>query len=318
MLPGASTLFYKNDPLTPAILQELRDAGMECVELADYHPNWSYLKVAWLRQLRSDLADCGLSVNSVHTHIAWYDPELLLSHVDSARRERAVEAHLRAVDALAMIDCPILLTHDIVIPTAAEAGEEEHHRRRALFVEALGRVADYAATAGIQVAIENTTRGYAADTHVLRGIIADAGRDNIGIVVDTGHANLFPPADAHIRAAGKRLITLQIDDSSDHANQHILPGRGTTDWAALMRALVEVDYAVLRLRAELPRGHPRAGRELPLADEPCPAARRNRVALSPPRAPCPPPLPMRPCPRAGRGGTVGAFFTVKAAEHGGR
>jgi sugar phosphate isomerase/epimerase len=242
MLPGASTIFYKDAPLTPAVLEEVRAAGMACVELTDYHPNWSYLKASWLRQLRQDLNNVGLIANSLHTHIAWFDPELILSHPDAARRQRAVEVYLRAVDALAIVGCPILLTHDIVIPEAAEVGAAEHASRRSAFIESLARVAEYAATAGISVAIENTTRGYAADTRALRGMIADGGRDNVGICVDTGHANLFPPAADHIRAAGDALITLQIDDSSDHANQHTLPGRGTTDWPALMQALAEVGY----------------------------------------------------------------------------
>jgi sugar phosphate isomerase/epimerase len=241
MLPGASTIFYQNDPLTPAVLEELRTAGMECVELTDYHPNWSYLKVSWLKQLRQDLADAGLTVNSLHTHIAWFDPDLILSQADPVRRERAIEVYLRAVDAQAILGCPILVTHDIVIPLADEVGEAEHLSRRSAFVESLARLAEYAATgAGIEIAIENGTRGYSADTHNLRGIIAEIGAANIGICIDTGHANLHPPAADHIRAADEKLITLQIDDSSDHANQHTLPGRGTTDWPALMRALSEV------------------------------------------------------------------------------
>jgi len=243
MLPGASTIFWKDEPLTPALLERLRGAGMECVELTDYHPNWSYLKASWLRGLRSDLEKAGLVANSLHTHFYWFDPELILSHTEQPRRERAVEVYLRAVDALEMLGCPILLTHDIAIPEAAEAGEAEHERRRALFVDSLSRIADYAAGAGISVAIENTTRGYGADTRVLREIVADAGRENIGICIDTGHANLFPPAAAHIRAAGDALITLQIDDSEGHARQHTLPGRGTTDWPALMTALTETRYA---------------------------------------------------------------------------
>lgn len=242
MLPGASTIFYKNDPLIPAVLEELRAAGMECVELTDYHPDWSYLKVSWLRQLRQELEAAGLVVNSLHMHIAWFDPELILSHPDAARRDRAVEVYLRAVDAQAIVGCPILLTHDIIIPEASEVGEAEHTSRRSAFVESLARVAEYAAAAGITIAIENGTRGYSADTRTLRGIIADTGAENIGICVDTGHANLYPPAADHIRAAGDALITLQIDDSSDHANQHTLPGRGTTDWPALMQALAEVRY----------------------------------------------------------------------------
>lgn len=242
MLPGASTIFYKNDPLTPALLDELRGAGMACVELTDYHPNWTYLNRAWLRQLRDDLAAADMTPNSLHTHFAWFDPDLILSHPEPVRRQRAVEVYLRAVDALAIVGCPILLTHDIAIPAVDEVGIDEHLRRRETFIASLATVAEYAATAGVQIAVENTTKGYGADTGMLRGLLADVGHDNIGICIDTGHANLHPPVDAHIRVAGERLITLQINDSSDHANQHVLPGRGTTDWLSLMATLVEVRY----------------------------------------------------------------------------
>ncbi len=242
MLLGASTLYARNDPLTPSLLAGLRATGMACVELTDYHPNWSYLSVAWLRDLAHALDASGLTLNSVHTHFAWYDPALVLFHAEPGRRRRAVDMYRRAIDALAMLGSPILVTHDLALPEANVDGADAHAHAREALVGSLREVADEAAASGVRVAIENTTRGYAAAVSALHGLITDAGRANVGICIDTGHANLVGSAADAIRAAGDRLITLQVDDSRDHQTQHTLPGRGTTDWQGVMRSLADIGY----------------------------------------------------------------------------
>ena len=67
--------------------------------------------------------------------------------------------------------------------------------------------------------------------------------ERFGICLDTGHANLTQiNQPAAIRAMGKRLRALHINDNRGVKDDHILPFTGTIRWSPLMKALGEIDY----------------------------------------------------------------------------
>lgn len=252
---GLSTVFCKDEPLTPPLFAALRRLGIETVELADYHPNFSYLHARSLAAIRQMLADAGLTPNSVHTHFCWHDPAFSLATIAPARRRRAVEVYLRGVDALHTLGCPILVTHDLAL--AAGPAAPDHRTQWAAAVESLQEVAAYAGTAGVSVAVENA--GWAQPAQ-LRDLVRQVGAANVGLCVDTGHyaPDHGPAADA-IQAAGDLLLTTHIEDRRTGGPGHLLPLHGSIDWAGVMHALGEVGYTgnfVYELTARRPADVP--------------------------------------------------------------
>ena len=237
---GASTIPFLKEPLTREVLAKFRDAGIESLELCDYHPNFDFSDSGFRAFLRQALPDMGFHLNSIHIHLKNRDPACDLASLDEAGRRKALDDHRQAVDLAADLGGCILVTHDIAIP---EPEEEFGLEKRAAFLQNLGEVAGYAAPAGVRLALENTgPRRYTGDPQRLVGLLEDLGAPNVDAVIDTGHRNLGgDPAEA-LRTVGSHLITLHLHDNRGERDEHLLPGRGNIAWDEVNRALAEIGY----------------------------------------------------------------------------
>jgi sugar phosphate isomerase/epimerase len=76
----------------------------------------------------------------------------------------------------------------------------------------------------------------------------------LGLTLDIGHCRCNEPAppDACVRAAGPRLVHVQIDDMRSGVHEHLDFGAGEVDFPPVLRALAEVGYHGL-VSVELPR-----------------------------------------------------------------
>jgi sugar phosphate isomerase/epimerase len=103
--------------------------------------------------------------------------------------------------------------------------------------------------AGIRMTLENLP--YKCDyplltVEELRPLVDGYPRDQVGLVVDTGHVGVhrMDPV-AEIRAAGERLHGTHLHDVdfSQPDADHRAPTHGGLDWNAILGALSEVGYA---------------------------------------------------------------------------
>ena len=222
------------------MLAEFRDAGIESLELCDYHPNFDFADSGFRAFLRQALSDMGFHLNSIHIHLKNRDPACDLASLDEAGRRKALEGHKQAVDLAADLGGCILVTHHIAIPEPEEALGME---KRAAFLKNLWEVAGYAAPVGVRLALENTgPRRYTGDPQRLVGLLEDLGAPNVGAVIDTGHRNLGGDPAAALRTVGRHLITLHLHDNHGERDEHLLPGRGNIAWDEVNRALAEIGY----------------------------------------------------------------------------
>jgi sugar phosphate isomerase/epimerase len=74
--------------------------------------------------------------------------------------------------------------------------------------------------------------------------LVDALKDpRVGICWDFGHGNLNKlDQEKSLRAIGKRLKALHVDDNHGWADEHLLPFQGNVPWTALMPVLREIGY----------------------------------------------------------------------------
>ena len=67
--------------------------------------------------------------------------------------------------------------------------------------------------------------------------------DRLGILLDTGHAHVNGEVFSEILPRCKGIpFHIHIDDNDTSADQHLMPGAGTIDFAALKEGLVNIDY----------------------------------------------------------------------------
>ena len=237
---GASTIPYRSEPLTHEVLAKFSEVGIESLELCDYHPNFTFADFGFRAFLRQALGGMGFHLNSIHIHLKHRDPACDLASLDPAQRRKALGDHKQAVDLAAELGGCILVTHDIAIPGP---DEELGPEKRAAFLQNLGEVAEYAAPAGVRLALENTgPRGYTGDPQRLVALLEDLGAPNVGAVIDTGHRNLGGDPAGALRTVGGHLITLHLHDNHGEQDEHLLPGRGNIAWDEVNRALAEIGY----------------------------------------------------------------------------
>ncbi len=184
------------------------------------------------QETRRLLADRGLMVLSL-------TPENVdLAHPDPDVRARALDYYLRLLDFAAALEAPLISCHGAVGRIRPlDSLEAEWH----WFAEGVGRIAERAQELGLQVAVELLNR---YESHLLNTaaeglrLLEQVAAPNMGLLLDAYHMNIEEPdLPGAIRMAGERLFLFHVADSNRQG-----VGRGHTDFAALFRALREIDY----------------------------------------------------------------------------
>ena len=105
----------------------------------------------------------------------------------------------------------------------------------------LEKVCRYAEDKNVAIALENSTS--MENMEFILGLVEAVDAPNIGICVDTGHANLGDlTAPRAIRMAGEKLLTTHLQDNFGERDDHMAPGMGVIDWEDVFRALKEIGY----------------------------------------------------------------------------
>lgn len=228
---GACTWLFGDLDLTE-IARRLRALQFDGVELMGdlnrYEP----------REVSAILQDQGLSVFSLTP------ADADLAHPNPKIRSGAIDYFLRLLDFAAAIDHPLIACHGLVGRIRPVAGSTQD-LERAVFVDAVRKIAERARTMGLRLVMEALNR---YESHLLN-TAAEAvrfvqdllalGVDNVGILMDAYHMNIeeADPAQA-LRSAGDHLWLCHAADSNRQAI-----GRGHTDFVSQMATLACVGYA---------------------------------------------------------------------------
>jgi len=237
---GVSTCLAPNLPRAE-FLEKAAAAGLRELELGadpDIFGNW----LAHPAQARREIEAAGLRVRSVHTPEAGWGN----SSLDPARRRAAAEASAECLAPAAAVGAEVVVWHPTgagkdYLPETASAHRANARESLAVFI---GRARRF----GLRVAVENLPRRGTprplTSVEELLPLVSEFGPE-AGICLDAGHANANGlSAAAEVRAAGARLFAVHIQDNDGLGqDQHLIPGKGTTDWPAFVQALDGIGYA---------------------------------------------------------------------------
>jgi sugar phosphate isomerase/epimerase len=240
---------------------------------------WNYLKPFGDRaRLLPTLRQMAASGLGVELWLDWSaEPELLKPERWPVLREAlrgvpCLSAHSRLVHFfdLGVLEeelqlCAFLEASPLVVHPRSlglEAGTLDAAAKPGVFDKAqrelLRRILRRAASRGVRLALENGPMDLLAQ--VLEAVDGLPGDRQLGICIDTGHANLhrdlYPePAVAFLHTFASRLVHLHLSDNGGQADDHAIPGRGTIDWQAVARTLAEGGFrgpVVLELWTDSP------------------------------------------------------------------
>jgi sugar phosphate isomerase/epimerase len=227
------------------LIAAIAAAGFRHVELyvdPESPESWAHDPAA----MRGQLHEAGLTPCSLHTPVqAWKN-----NHPDDAVRRASVEAAAACFVPAKELGVEVIVTH----PTSPDSPltDEEYPANFQRARESLTELAGRAATVGVRLAVENLPargkpRPGAAVGEVLE-LIEGLG-ETVGVCLDAGHSNANGrDAAEEVRLGGDRVIAVHIQDNDGKGEDlHWMPGRGTTDWDSLVRALDEIGFEAPRV-----------------------------------------------------------------------
>ncbi|MFH1085536.1 MAG: sugar phosphate isomerase/epimerase [Chloroflexota bacterium] len=237
-----TTALVDDLPLEEA-LRALAEAGFTQVEISGKDA----VMQAWLADpaaLAGALRRFGIVPRSIHTPGAGWDNAAPQEEI----RLASVAVGLTTIEQAAALGAELVIVHankpnGDFTPEGVGASWA---RSRASLVA----LAEHAGRFGVKLALENLpARGTPRPTAKMEQVLAliDGLGDHVGVCLDAGHSNangLSAADDARI--AGAKLWALHIQDNDGLGeDQHWIPGQGTTDWAAFLRALDEIGFTGL-------------------------------------------------------------------------
>ena len=235
---GLSTGCFYQTPFVDC-LETIRGSGFSMIEVVFSAPHLDYKDSGRVREAAARVDALGLEAYSFHAPFA---DDIDISSPDAARREHALEAILRAIDAAALLG-----VHYFVIHPGPENTEIPSREERLLRIEhvcsVLERVAAHCSEVGIQCVLENKLPhlvfGQSAD---LLWILACLKGNRVGACLDTGHAHLAGDLYPLVYKMAPYLRLLHVHDNKGHGDDHLPPGDGRIDWTALLKELAAVNF----------------------------------------------------------------------------
>ncbi len=235
-----SSFLYLNYPLTEAI-RRISQAGYNGIDIWGGRPH-AYrrdLRQFEIEELKGLLKSYTLGVASFIPAQFRY-PTSLCSNNEIIRQDSIAYIQDSIKTAFAL-GAPIVS----VCPGHSLFGQEAVEAWRSLRTS-LDDICLFAMPYNIKIAIEPADR-YETD---LIQTVADALRmineldcDNLGVVLDTGHAHVVGESAVDALATAKdRLFHIHIDDNLGLRDQHLVPGQGSFDFSAFLKALEKSGY----------------------------------------------------------------------------
>lgn len=219
---GVFYWFGYNMPVKPC-MELIRNAGFESMMLwwGDEYEAFNGPKELLPEAARSH----GLAVENVHVPYEHCN-ELWL---DTLSGDEITAMYMRCIDGCADHGIPAAVMHVTRGDAPPPPGS--------LGLDRMKRVAERAELRGVDIALENLRKPEYLDYIYER---VDSGR--LKFCYDSGHENCYSKGTDLLHKHAARLCALHLHDNDGAADQHLLPGDGTVDWANVKTALAEAGY----------------------------------------------------------------------------
>ncbi|MFZ1813727.1 MAG: sugar phosphate isomerase/epimerase family protein [Rhizobiaceae bacterium] len=166
-----------------------------------------------------------------------------LAPVDPAIREVVKKRILQGLDICEEIGATQMVLHSPYTIWDHNNLDNEHGGREVKvrrFRQTLEAAVKRAEEAGVEIVLENVE-----DMDPALRVELAAGFDSkaLKVSLDTGHAHFVhcthgaPPVDYYVKAAGKALAHVHLQDVDGYADRHWVPGLGTISWHAVFEAI---------------------------------------------------------------------------------
>jgi sugar phosphate isomerase/epimerase len=248
-----STYRYVNQPLGPALLAEISQAGIKSVEIFCAPQHFSYREPPAVRELADALGEYHLELHSLHSPTERdLSPgresgvPISISDTERIRRLDAVDEVKRTLEVAERIPFRFLVQH------IGHGRQSADPRKLDAAFSSLEHLCIFAKARGVAIALENTLGELGAPTS-LQHFISDTHLHDLRLCFDTGHAHIEEGVEVSFDTMRERVATTHIHDNHGEKDEHLLPYEGNIDWGAGLGAIAsapEPVAVVLELKAQ--------------------------------------------------------------------
>jgi sugar phosphate isomerase/epimerase len=240
---GLSTHVYLPQRLTPALLDTLRTAGAQAIEVFASRHHFDYTDRAAVREAADWFRSNNVSA-TMHMPIFSEDEEAnwsrhtlpTLNLIDSNKSARivAMDEVKRALEAAEQVPFRSCVLH------LGRRDDEWDNRALDDSLTAIEHLKAFASPLGVQLLLENLTNAVATPENLLE-ILRVGHFANVGICFDVGHAHLASSVAEAFELLVPRIKELHLHDNhaldGGRGDEHLWPGGGSIDWKALSAAM---------------------------------------------------------------------------------
>lgn len=230
---GISTRFFQNEPLTVDVLERLRKAKFQQIEIFANRPHFDYHDRNRVRSVARWFEENEAPPPSIH--LPFEEPysrdraiELPVFAPEERLRQRAIDELKRCMEFAEFTPAAYAVMH------LGYAGQPSNP---VLLEYAYAAIAAVQKFSGVRILIENTLND-ASTSDRIREFISVAQLQNVGLCYDTGHGYLrsAPPAFEHIDA-------IQLNDNDGSGDAHLWPFEGSIQWPAFIEQMTLAKFA---------------------------------------------------------------------------
>lgn len=239
-----STYRYVNQPLGPALLAGIAQAGISSIEIYCAPQHFSYREPQAVRELADALGEYLLEVHALHSPTERdlapareSGVPISISDTERIRRIDAVDEVKRALEVAERIPFRYLIQH------LGHGRQSADPRKLDAAFSSLEQLSVFAKARGVTIALENTTDELGAPAS-LQHFIADTHLHDLRLCFDTGHAHIEEGVDVSFDAMRERVATTHIHDNHGEKDEHLLPYEGTIDWDTALAAIATAPQPV--------------------------------------------------------------------------
>lgn len=219
-------------------LEPIRNSGFDRLEICSYPAHLNYHDKEAVKRARERIHGLGLEAYSFH---APFSDGIDITSPDQATRDFAMAELIEAAEAAALLDVRYFVLHPG--PERSILPETERFFRLQNAVDVLNRFYHHCRRLGIGLVLENMLPHlFAGRTRDLMWILGSLDVDEVGICLDTGHAYLAEDLLLVVHKLSGHLWMVHASDNRRQRDDHLPPGDGEIDWAALLAHLTKLHF----------------------------------------------------------------------------
>lgn len=251
-----STYRWISHNLSPAILTDVENAGIDAVEIFCSAGHFNYRDPETVREIATWFAGHQMKLHSLHAPTSRdFSPgreggsPVSVSDLERVRRLDAVDEIKRALEVAEKVPFEVMVLH------FGGSRDSDDPRRWDVAFSSFENLALFARQRGVTLALENTPSEMATPGN-LRHFIEETRLPGLRLCFDSGHAQIDGGAVPAMETMGALAITAHLHDNHGEKDEHLLPYAGTIEWEKLLKAMPPDLPLLLELR-EQPSGLPR-------------------------------------------------------------